>query len=682
MAIQFTPTQANIQTGATQYNVQPNLTVARAFQGIEQGLMSGMKLQEQIKEEDFRKRQTDLQNTMAAFNEDYATASWSQKQVMVNELEALVVTPYGEDNRWDRALNSAGVDFKSRVVANLEAEREQRARAAQAEAERRARTAVDLSYTDLQLKLQDTTDTGQQAALIAQWKTDNVDVYAESNPEIYARALGHYATARGYVVEQRRGIADTELTTSIFAGVQATIVANGGITPEEYSSQLDALAERSDYVGNESAMRSALADFTISSLKSHYASVSENPTQADVDALLTQLDDLKSVDLMIEASPSYREIFSMATTMQGTINTNDKNNLTAMLYDGTVSPAVFNNRIDALAERGLYSEEQVSQLKYQKTALRAENTQRETILPLISTGDVEGLRAGVDSGELNRTTVTTSIKDALTAQHADLIQSGENPAAVNSYILSELSKFQEAGIAPTSLPVIDQTLASPRSGQLLSPEEFNNFIVTYEAAKEAGYFGIADSRVTADYLAARTMVELGVPNPQEKLYNALANPVRVTDSELSSTLNKAIRDDVGDLFFTEGLDPRNAELIRTHMTPVIRTLLKADVDPSDVVDLVQSSMSASYMRVDPSWGGDNTVWIPKTEEVATEQQYLNVRTAVNSGMEAAGRSLSYVGPLTLSGGTTDWIAMDDQGNTIRIPYADIAVAARTERLPQ
>ena len=680
MAIQFTPTQANIQTGATQYNVQPNLTAARAFQGIEQGIMSGMKLQEQIKEEDFRKRQTDLQNTMAAFNEDYAKASWSQKQVMANELEALVVTPYGEDNRWDRALNSAGTDFKSRVVANLEAEREQRARAAQAAAERRRRTEIDLAYLGLQQQLQDTTDIGEQATIVAQWKTDNVDAYEGTDPEAYARALGHYVNARGFVVEQRRSLADNQIRTDVFASVQATVAATGGITVEEYQGLQADLSNLSDYEENKAAYNSALADATLSTLRAQYNSPDRVATQGDVDLLVTQLKDLVEADPFIMQSPAYRETQNMVSNMQSAVNTGELNTLNAMLYDGTVSQAVFDAKVDTLAENNLLTEEQASQQKYQKSTLRAENTQHETILPLIATGDVAGLRAGVDSGELNRTTVTTAVKDALTAQHADLIQSGENPAAVNSYILNQLSQYQEAGIAPTSIPVIDQTLASPRSGQLLSPEEFNNFIVTYEAAKEAGYFGIADSRVTADYLAARTMMELGVPNPQEKLYNALANPVRVTDSDLNSTLNKAIQDGVG--VFVEGLDPRNAELVRTHMRPIVRTLLRADVDASDVIDLVQTGMEASYLRVDPSFGTGNTVWIPKTEEVATEQQYLNVRTAINNEMQKEGRSLAYVGPMDLQGVTTNWVALDDQGNPLYFPYEVIATAARTERIPQ
>ena len=681
MAIQFTPTQANIQTGATQYNVQPNLTAARAFQGIEQGIMSGMKLQEQIKEEDFRKRQTDLQNTMAAFNEDYAKASWSQKQVMTNELESLVVTPYSEDNRWDRALNSAGVDFKSRVVANLEAEREQRARAAQAEADRRARTSIDLSYTELQLQLQDVTDTDEQATLIAQWKTDNVDVYAETNPELHARALGHYATARGYVVEQRRSIADSEIRTSVFASVQATVAATGGITVEEYKGLQADLSNLSDYEVNKAAYNSALADATLSTIRAQFNRPDYVANQEDIDLLITQLDDLVTADVQIMKSGAYLDTQDMISTMQRVVNTGELNTLNAMLYDGTVSQGVFDIKVNDLTERGLLTEEAASQQKYQKSTLVDTETQRRTVLNLLVQDDTAGIAALVQSGDLNRTTVTSSISDSLIGQHADMVSSGKyTTTEANGFALQQLQKLREAGIAPTTLPFVEDTLKSTRNGQLLSNEEVSTFITTYEMALESGY-RIQDSKITADYLTLTAMIEQGVSAPNEKLFDARNNPVSFTTRQVNDTLNRAIMNDIGGGVFTEGLDQNNLDLVSRHLRPIVTDMLKAGMEADTVEDLIQKSMGAHYLRIDPSWGMDNTVWIPQTDDIQTEAQYRNIMTALDNEFKDAGNSLSYVGPLSLRDNTAGWIAIDNNGKVLPIPYEDIAFAARNQRLP-
>lgn len=684
MAIEYTVPTETVKAGATQYNVQPNLSLSRAFEATERAILGGMKLQEQIKEEDFRKRQSDLNNTISAFNEDYAKANWAQKQVMAGELESLVVTPYGEDNRWDRALASAGKEFKSRVIANLEAEREQRARAAAAAARAAANAAktneLNLAYLRLQQDLQDVTDPAEQSVLLGQWKTDNVDKFEGVDPAAYNKALGYYVNVRGHIVENRNRVADSQIKDNILVGLQAEISANGGLTPDVLKGMYAQAEQLSDYSVNKSAINNSIAEVATQLIYNHYNEPTRVNTQADVDTLNAQISDLVEADPRIMGSSGYRLLQNSAAQLQATVDTREKTNIAAMLQDGGVSQAVFDKRIDEAAGRGLFTPEQVSQLKYDKRDNTEKLAQRETIAPLVMAGDAATLAAKVQDGSLNGTTVSSTIGDILAARHAQLTQDMPNETAnVNSYILEEFKKYQQAGVAPTKLPMIDQALSVTKSGELLSNDQITTFLATYEAAKAAGYHGVADSRITADYLAIRGMANIGVPNIGEKLYNAKSTPIRVSDKDIDKALNNGIQDGTG--LFTEGLNPTNAQLLRSYMRPVTKMMMQAGVDPEDVTDFVSQGMESMMMRVDPAFGGGNTVWIPRTEDIPTPDHYNRVYDALNTEMKSAGSKLAYVGPYNMSDIEGNWLAIDVDGNQLTIPYADITVAARTGRLP-
>ena len=679
MDIQFKPTDANIQTGAVQYNVQPNLTASRAFEGLQQGLLSGMKFQEQLREEDFRRRQSDLQNTMSAFTEDYAKASWAQKETMVKELEGLMIKPYGEDNRWDRALAQAGTEFKSRMVANLEQEREQRAREAKAAADRRAATEANIAYLALQQDLQDTPNPEDQAVKLAQWKTDNVDRYEQTNPELYARYLGHYVQARGYVVEARRVLTDNQTKADILTSVSTTIAASGGITVDEYSGILESAQAISDYAQKPGEYNAAIAQAAYNALAAQYVIPGQRPTMDQVTQLQTQMADLVKADPHIVNTQGYLQMQGMAADMQQTVYNNQLTDNQSMFNDPTVSNAVFEKSTRALEAMGLYSPEEANSLIANKVEHNATENQRITVANAMRTNDVTSLVDGVKNGSLNLSTVQTSVGDNLEIRYNGIL--ANNPgqeAAVAAQVLTDYAQFDKNGVAPSKLPFIDNILKSTRSGELLSDQQIDTFLSVYESSKATGYGGINDSKIVTDYLALRWMRDNGIFNAGERLQNARLNPVKVNDSDLNKAFLGAIDSTGG--FWTEGLNPSNINSLRGTLLPVIETLINSGVKVSEVQTLVNDSMSANYINADPTIGASSEVWIPRTPDLQSDNAYNMAFTGVSEFIKATtNNSLIYLGPRNMSDPTGMWMAVDSTGYSYEVRYDKLIETSKAGR---
>lgn len=238
MAIKYTPSQANIETGAVNYNVSPNLTASRGLEKVGEALQKGMQYKTQQEESEFQRKQVDLRNTMSTFNEEYAKASYAERQMMAKELEDLKTGSSGRDNKWDRELDRMGKDFSSRVNVSLAQETEQRRK----EAERAAKAAAaaakaaarnkrianqQVAYLELQRNMAETTDVAEQRTMTNDYYAAHVSPYEGSDDpdavEMYARGLGDYNQANSFVIQRRRTIADQEITTDAMSSLKHTL---------------------------------------------------------------------------------------------------------------------------------------------------------------------------------------------------------------------------------------------------------------------------------------------------------------------------------------------------------------------------------------------------------------------------------------------------------------------------
>ena len=685
MAIKYTPTEAMIETGATQYNVQPNLTVGRAFQAAQDSLQKGMQLKEQINEEDFRRRQTDLRNTMTTFQEEYANANYAERQLMAEEVNELMADPYTGDDRWNRELNRMGNEFASRVRIQLAEETEQRARAAAAAAQQRQNMEAQLSYLNVQNQMLETTDVAAQRELANNWYADNVEAVEGVDDELYLRNMTRWTELNRAVVTNRRAVADEMVTTDVMGGVIAEVQAEGGFTPERYAEIAAGLENLSNYEANSSVLRSQLADFTLSTIRAQYNDPDRPVTQEDVDLLNVQLDDLAEADPFIRGSSQFLTTQNMAANMQTTINTQRVSAISPMLQDSTVSQAIFDNRVNELLDDGLISEEEASNFIYQKGAATQQRIQREVIVPFVQSTDVDSLVNLVETGQASRATISGVIRDSLELQYGSLVNdAGVPPEQAAAHLLQQYNQYDAQGMAPTSIPAVDAILSSPRSGEVMTGEQLSSFLQVFEAARENDYATANQSRAAEDYLTLRTMVDLGVPRPAEQYHSALTSPSSATPNAVDEALSAALGADAG--WFRDGLNPNNVVLLRTTLRPVVRRLIQSGIPVDQVEDMVSTGLDGAFMRVDPSGytigGRADEALIPRSEGVPNNAAYRRAFEGINEAMSAEGGSLDYFGPSSPSDPESDWLALDENGQMLYIPYEDVTTAARTGRLPQ
>ena len=688
MAVNYTPTQASIETGSTQYNVQPNLTTARAFQNLERGILSGMQYKEQVEEDNFRRKQTDLRNTMTTFQEEYANASWAERQQMAREMDDLMNVSDGRDNRWNRELDRMGNEFSSRVRIQVAEESERRAAAAAAAAERaqRNRTIAEqqISYLELQTQLQETTDVAVQRELTNNFYADNVLPYADSDDpdmlELYARGLSDYNRVNEFVIGRRRALANEQITSEVIGNMVAHVASQGGIDPASHNEIRSGLEARSDYAENRSAIESEFANLTVNAVMAQYNSPDFEATQEDVDVFNTQLRDLAEADPYIVNSTAYRTAQNFGSSLQATVNQGVTNNLQAMLADGNTSNAIFEQRTNEALERGVITEEQASNLIYQKQQNVERTVQRDLIVPLVQNGDAESLRGLVDNAEVNISTVQSTVGDLLQAEYDQLSsQNPDNLGAVNSHLLERYKSFQDQGLAPTRLDAVDQALRLPRRGEQMSDQDVMVFMQTYNAAREAGYY-IGDSRVTADYLQMEAMIEMGVPDVGATIFNARQNRISVRQAAVDESVLGAIG---ANNRWTEDLNPQNTRFLMDALRPVARTMMEGGYSPDDVSNFVERSLESDWMRADPRFGGSSEVWIPRTEEVPNEGAYNRAYSTLSTAMRDQGfERLDYLAPLSANDPTGQWIAIDRSGRTATFTNEEIGIIGRTGRLPQ
>lgn len=678
----YTGSQANVQTGATSYDVQPSRTIERAVEGMLRAGLSGMQYKQEVNEADFRRRQVDQRNTIAQFQADYDGASYEQRKEMQRELSALVVDPYQGDNRWDRELQATGISYMERVNSAIA---EQGRKIEHTD----AITSQNLAYIDAQRAMDETQDLATMSKIASDYMAKNVTPYEgiedEYAQDLYNKGLERFTNLDERFRKTRTARADQTITEKALTAVQADVMAHGHITPERYDEIKATLARRSDFLNNKSQILTQLDNTILTAMRGVFNNPNVEQNEANANQYLANVEALVAKSPYMVGTPAYNDAISFANTMKNAAFRAEVNDLQATLRDGSVSQKLFDTRVDDLLARNIITEEEASNYKYQKAQVRETTAQRSIVMPLVQNGDVEGLTKLIKSGEVSGSIVATSIGDTLDMMHAQLIQSDpNNVAGANAYILDEFKKYQDAGIAPSKIPAIDATLKLPRSGEQLTDEQLYAYVATYEAAKDAGYYGASSSQVTSDYLAIDTMMKMGIPNIGEKLYNAKQNPIRISDKDVTEAMSNALDSDSG--WITDGLNPHNLATVRSTVLPMVRSLMKAGVDPDDVEDMVSRGMETLYMRFDPSFsvfGDAKEVWIPRTEAIATEQQYRRAFNAVKTAIEqSSDNKLEYLGPLSPDNPNGDWIAVDNTGYVARIPYADISVGATTGRLPQ
>jgi hypothetical protein len=593
------------------------------------------------------------------------------------------ITPYvGSEDIDDMAAYADGLTIYNKLNPKIST--------AEENAYQQQRTIEQkVAVVELQRNMSETTDVGLQQQLTNDFFSNYVQPLEGSTDaddlNLYGTALHDYNRANEAVTLKRREIADTALVQDAVLANQAILSANGGITPEEYTQNRDTyIAQRSDYETNKAALNQGYADLTINSVMSQYNRPDFVPTDMDVKVLNTQIADLAKADPYIKSSPKFREAQNFATQMGNTVNRLKEIDVSAALSNPEVSFNAFKVMSEDLVADGIISDEvHQNNLSTKKVAVK-DSTQRQLMLPYIENGDAEGLAGLVSKNpDIRVGTVQSTVAEVLQFQHDNVSKANpDSQGRVNANTLKEWAKYEENGIAPTSLPAIDQALQAPRSGEQMDDQQVLDFLQTYEAKEESGYFikNVTSRRnAAADYLTLKGMIDFGVPDPGATLYNARQNRVSVKQADVDDSIMDAIG---ANPTWGENLNPQNSRFLLSALRPVAKVMMEGGYDPSTVGEFVERSLDTDWLRVDPRIGGSSDVWIPKSENIPTAKSYMRVYDTINGLLKDNGQSrLEYLAPLSPRDADGDWIAIDKDGRPATFTAEEIGTVSRTGRLP-
>lgn len=108
-------TQAAPQLAATQYNVQPNLSAARAIQGVQQSILGAMKVAGQLKAEvnqtNYEKEALAQQQRQAEFAIATAEMGYEEKAKAFDDYAKVNATLYDQKNPYGRKLFATEQSF-------------------------------------------------------------------------------------------------------------------------------------------------------------------------------------------------------------------------------------------------------------------------------------------------------------------------------------------------------------------------------------------------------------------------------------------------------------------------------------------------------------------------------------------------------------------------------------------
>lgn len=668
---QYKPSTNLISSQATQYNVQPNNTVARGVENLQRTILGGMQLKAEMNDELFKQQQIDQRNTINQLKADWDGASYEQQQLMVKEIPSQVLDRYQGDDLRTQQLRSVGIEFLASLESNL------KTTGIQVE-HNNIITQQNIGFMESGERFNNTSDLSEKRAVTDEYYAMHVAPYEGIDDpkaqELFTRGLENWSkldTAHKTAVKQR---ADQRISTDVLTSLQVEIQKNGFLSKDRYATMKENLQRRSDWADNKSQIMSEFDQTVLVAMRGAFNNPNIPRTAENAELYMEHVNAFTEMSPTIIGKPYYNDAISFGNTLKNAADNQDKSNMQAMLVDDTVTTAQFEASTADLVSRGLLSEEQASSFNFRKKEQIRERTVKPQIANLLQTNNFEEIKGLVLDGKVANSTVETMMKNSIAFSHTSILES-QGVVAANQFVLDEYAKYKENGFTLTNLPEIDNILKAPSSGALESNEDVANFLDTFRLSQKAGYRPSNSGRVAEDYSILSVWAKNGVPDIADKWKTYKQDPIRVADKDVDVALNKVMGTNKT---FGEDLNPRNVRQLRDTFRPALKALIRAGVDPDDVTEEWGAIIDMSYIRPDPSWGGASEVLIPISYAVQTEDQYNRVFEAVN---KQADGGLRYLAPQYMDKPSGSWMGFDKDGVPYTFPYEAIEEAARTGLLP-
>jgi len=666
--------QAGVQTGAVQYNVQPNLSASRAIQALEKGILGAMQLGGQIRadvsEENYQVAALDQKKRHETFQTEIAGMSYPQRKEAIGKFNEANASLYDEKTKFGRQLSANEAAFQGGITQNLRTE------------------GVEYEYLDNQTSQNNafldadarwvTATAEEKIQILAELKATQIDVLDgfDDKFSMKLRANAQTALSKFEMTLQKENIleADTNEWSSALGSAIASINQNGGALTAEMRDEII-----KNKLGNISSFKSGekknelLKKFDEMAVQAILARnielIGNKPTYEKAQQMLQNVQDYAKISPKVKGSDTYTKTLNAANSYVNAVNRNDLTSLNSLIVDDGASKQSVATLGTTLLNRGVLSQEDYNAKLFLKDTKMVEKNVTPQIAAAYQNGDMGALGEFMKAGRGG--TVATVVTDNLQVELGALVNTeGVNATDAIGRIMEKADMFAQQGIFVNKIDAIDNILKMNSTGGIKSNEDAQMFVETMRQARKHNYAPGLRKEAQADYTVLESWIRSGIPDIAEKFQNYKINPVKVKDEDVLKEYNKIVDNDE---WFSKDLTPATNDRFKSALLPGIKALLKAGVDPETVVDIFEGTVETQFVEVSTGMFGSTRVLMPRVGKLTSEDVYKTINKAFNG---------SNVLPMNVFEPTGNWMVINDKtGKAETYPFAAIEYIGRNGKLP-
>lgn len=650
-------TQSAPQMAATQYNVQPNLSAAKAIEGVQQSILGAMKLAGQLKADvnqtNFEKAALEQRERQSQFSMATAEMGYEEKAKAFEDYAKVNSSLYDKNNAYGRKLFAAEQNFI------LSAQQQVQTQGIDERFYDNKRDVLN-AFSAAQQELQ-TAAVEDRPALLAKFKAELVDpLEAFKDPkslQLLDIANEKWNNLSEAVNGEQRLASDQKLVSEFLGSAQAFIDANGRLTPEEYNGLIeDKLAKTAAWATKGNAMRSQInADLLNMMVASAKEKMGDNPTYEQAEALRQSIIDFGSIAPNVKGTDAYKVASNAAAAVRTAIDRQGVADFNALVLDDNATTAQAKDKGKMLLDRKVISQEQYDLGMSKKQVVAKQKSVKDEAAAAVAANNPEKLSELVRQGFASQvaTVVTGNLETQLATLAAD-----PNIGATKAIeqTLAQVATYRDAGIPVAKLPAIDAILASGSNGGLGSNEDAISFVQTMRAAITHGYASPERKQSMKNFAVVQAMLKARVPDIPSALNAIRDNGIRVTDKEVRDAFDEAVDNES----FARNLTDRNADKYYQAMAPGIRGLLKAGFSTDEAIDIFETMIESEYIEITPSsWPFNNRMLMPRVGKLDSASAYERLFKSSTFGTDVTIVPSDIYQPEGL------WLVIDNTTNTVR-----------------
>jgi hypothetical protein len=614
---QYTAAQEGIQTAPFQASSQPNMAAAKAFAGIQEGLLQALKgataVKQDVSETNYREAKIKLQDDVNYMNTRLADSDFEGQKELFAEFEAKTTQYSNPKNKYEQALYA---DYQAQLGAYGTA---------------LVKSGVEDNYaTNLLDQNARIVELGQEFNNSASFeerkelvsKFDSLFVTPlEGFDDKYSRDLMSKAlTAKGKLTDalskERIAIKDNLATANAFELITQPLTINGSLTKEDYALAKSELAKRSDYSVNSTVLLKQLGDRALYAITS--SNLAKKSTRENADLFESQIADFVKLNPNSKGSPTLQSALNSVATFKKTIVANEASALGLLVATPTYPISQVEQAASNMLNNGDINRIQFEASMFRAMEVRKTKTISGQVANAYASGNVDALVKLTKDG--SGAAVSTGVSSNIITTLSTNIQNNMPFDTAIGIAFKEHKEFQDKGIYLKSIPQIETVLDYPETGKLQTPEDIAVYLATVAKAKENGYASKALQKHSNDALILKTWTKLGIPDIASKYQAYKTNPAAVSDKDARLQYNLLVDNEFS---FRKLTDNNNVQL-RNVLLPAIKAGLKAGLTTEDIKDW-ESLVEDSYYDVGSYFGFNKRIMLPKDSPIANKNIYDNVK---------------------------------------------------------